>query len=80
MKPHCLRAIALQLWTFVLSAVCGCVAQSTPSGSPVYLDPAQPIGVRVADLISRMTLEEKASQLVNQSRAIPRLQVPQYDW
>jgi len=80
MKPHCLRAIALQLWTFVLSAVCGCVAQSMPSGSPVYLDPAQPIGVRVADLISRMTLEEKASQLVNQSRAIPRLQVPQYDW
>jgi beta-glucosidase len=27
-----------------------------------------------------MTLEEKASQLVNQSRAIPRLQVPEYDW
>ena len=27
-----------------------------------------------------MTLEEKASQLVNQSRAIPRLKVPAYDW
>jgi beta-glucosidase len=27
-----------------------------------------------------MTLEEKASQLVNQARAIPRLQVPAYDW
>jgi beta-glucosidase len=27
-----------------------------------------------------MTLEEKASQLVNHSRAIPRLQVPAYDW
>ena len=38
------------------------------------------VNVRVDDLISRMTLEEKASQLVNQSRAIPRLQVPEYDW
>jgi beta-glucosidase len=42
------------------------------SGKAPYLDPTQPIGVRVDDLVSRMTLEEKASQLVNQSRAIPR--------
>jgi beta-glucosidase len=27
-----------------------------------------------------MTLEEKASQLVNQARAIPRLNVPACDW
>ncbi|MBV8113326.1 MAG: glycoside hydrolase family 3 C-terminal domain-containing protein, partial [Silvibacterium sp.] len=27
-----------------------------------------------------MTLEEKASQLVNQARAIPKLDVPAYDW
>ena len=50
------------------------------AGGAVYLDPSQPIDVRVDDLISRMTLEEKASQLVNQARAIPRLQVPAYDW
>src|SRR5215469_4226730 len=48
--------------------------------SPVYLDSSQPIDARVNDLLSRMTLEEKASQLVNQSRAIPRLQIPEYDW
>jgi beta-glucosidase len=47
---------------------------------PVYLDPSQPVESRVDDLLSRMTLQEKASQLVNQSRAIPRLQVPEYDW
>jgi len=47
---------------------------------PPYLDPAQPVNVRVDDLISRMTLEEKASQLVNQARAIPRPGVPAYDW
>ncbi len=41
---------------------------------------AQPIEVRVDDLIRRMTLEEKATQLVNQARAIPELGVPNYDW
>jgi beta-glucosidase len=35
---------------------------------------------RAADLVHRMTLQEKASQLVNQARAIPRLNVPAYDW
>ena len=35
-----------------------------------------PVDQRVDDLISRMTLEEKASQLVNQARAIPRLAGP----
>jgi beta-glucosidase len=45
-----------------------------------YLNPALPREQRVDDLVSRMTPEEKASQLVNQARAIPRLQVPAYDW
>ena len=47
---------------------------------PLYLDPSQPVEARVNDLVHRMTLEEKATQLVNQARAIPRLQVPNYDW
>src|SRR3981081_3312564 len=53
---------------------------SKATDSPPYLDPSQPLDTRVNDLLSRMTLEEKASQLVNQSRAIPRLQIPEYDW
>ena len=48
--------------------------------SPAYLDPTLPVDVRADDLLSRMTLEEKASQLVNQSRAIPRLNIPEYNW
>ena len=47
---------------------------------PAYLNPSLSIDQRAEDLLSRMTLEEKASQLVNQSRAIPRLNVPAYDW
>ncbi len=35
---------------------------------------------RVADLVSKMTLEEKVSQMQNHAAAIPRLDVPAYDW
>jgi beta-glucosidase len=72
--------LALALVTFFF-APCTSRAQnkeSTPSAD--YLNPNLPVDERVDDLISRMTLEEKASQLVNQARAIPRLQVPAYDW
>jgi beta-glucosidase len=62
-------------------AVVPSVAQITaPSSVPPYLNSSLPINARVDDLVARMTLEEKASQLVNQARAIPRLQVPAYDW
>ena len=43
---------------------------------PVYLDPAQPVERRVADLVSKLTLEEKASLLGTTAPAIERLHVP----
>ncbi len=66
-------------------AICllpSCIA-AQPSQSayvPLYLDPTLPVSARVDDLLARMTLEEKTSQLVNQSRGIPRLGIPEYDW
>jgi beta-glucosidase len=45
-----------------------------------YMNPKLAPEERAADLVHRMTLEEKATQLVNQARAIPRLGVPAYDW
>jgi beta-glucosidase len=45
-----------------------------------YLNPAVPIERRVDDLVSRMTLEEKVSQMMNAAPAIPRLGIPEYDW
>lgn len=39
-----------------------------------------PINVRVNDLISRLTLDEKISQLVSTAPAIPRLGIPAYEW
>src|SRR5882757_6798910 len=45
-----------------------------------FRDPSLPVEERVRDLISNMTLEEKAKQLGHTSAAIPRLGVPQYNW
>jgi beta-glucosidase len=60
---------------------CGAVwAAAQEPQKPAYLDTSLPAEKRAADLVSRLTLEEKLSQLVNQSRAIPRLKVPSYDW
>ena len=39
-----------------------------------------PISRRAEDLVSRLTFEEKATQLVDTSPAIPRLGIPAYEW
>jgi beta-glucosidase len=44
--------------------------------SPAYADPSLPLEKRVEDLVSRMTLEEKVSQMRDHAVAIPRLSVP----
>ncbi len=56
------------------------VLSAQDAEKPAYLNTNLPAEQRAADLVHRMTLEEKASQLVNQARAIPRLGVPAYDW
>jgi beta-glucosidase len=50
------------------------------TAAPLYKNPSQPVEKRVADLMSRMTLEEKVSQMMNAAAAIDRLGIPQYDW
>jgi beta-glucosidase len=48
--------------------------------SPRHLDTSLPIEERVEDLVSRMTLEEKISQMIYDAPAIERLDVPKYNW
>ena len=72
----CIRVAFIAFSLFLI----GIAATAQNTAKPPYLDPNQPLDARVNDLVGRMTLEEKASQLVNQARAIPRLQVPGYDW
>ncbi len=45
-----------------------------------YRNPALPERARAADLVSRLTLEEKIAQLMNRAPAISRLDIPAYDW
>jgi beta-glucosidase len=47
---------------------------------PRYLDTSLTVEQRVDDLVSRMTLEEKASQMQDVAPAIPRLGIPAYNW
>ncbi|MGA2251753.1 glycoside hydrolase family 3 C-terminal domain-containing protein [Terracidiphilus sp.] len=54
------------------------VAQSAAT-SP-YLDTNLTPEQRAADLVHRMTLAEKASEMQNNSAAVPRLNVPAYQW
>jgi len=67
------------VWQFTI-ALLGFTGFAQDSSNLPYLDSSLSQEERAADLVHRMTLQEKASQLVNQSRAIPRLNVPAYDW
>jgi beta-glucosidase len=46
----------------------------------IYLDPSKPLEERIEDLISKMTLDEKISQLLNDANSIERLNIPKYNW
>jgi beta-glucosidase len=50
------------------------------SKTPAYLDEKLSFEVRAKDLVSKMTLEEKVTQMLHKSPAIPRLDVPAYNW
>jgi beta-glucosidase len=68
----------------VFLSVAAC-AGAPPAGSqtpapPAYLDPDRDFEARAADLVSRMTVEEKVSQVMNDAPAIPRLGIPAYEW
>src|ERR1700674_1227831 len=45
-----------------------------------YQNPSLPIEQRVADLVGRLTPEEKISQMTMTAAAIPRLGIAEYDW
>ncbi len=50
------------------------------NNQPPYKNPDLPIDKRVDDLVSRMTLDEKISQMMNSAAPIERLGIPAYNW
>jgi len=69
----------------ILALTCGLMASdsgqtNSQKPTPDYLNTSLPLGKRVDDLISRMTLEEKVRQMQNEAPAIPRLGIPPYGW
>src|SRR5580704_14443161 len=69
-------------WAFAVACVAGLTGLATAQDTAnlPYMNPQLPAAQRAEDLVQRMTLEEKASQLVNGARAIPRLHVDAYNW
>ncbi len=68
-------------YLLLMASVCvtGLMAQNT-SSKVLYTNVDQSVEVRVTDLVSRMTLEEKISQMQHTAPAIERLGIPAYNW
>lgn len=69
----------IAIWMMGALMASGFVASAQQATAP-YLNPALPIDQRVDDLIGKMTLQEKASQMMDAAKALPQLNVPQYGW
>jgi beta-glucosidase len=83
-RPVLETRITLGFHSNVASILLACIALLVASAQTVrvlpYQDVSLPVEKRVDDLISRMTLEETISQMSNDSAAIPRLDIPAYNW
>ncbi|MHA1729566.1 MAG: glycoside hydrolase family 3 C-terminal domain-containing protein [Promethearchaeota archaeon] len=47
---------------------------------PDYKNTSLSFEERAADLVSRLTLEEKVSQMIHSAKAVSRLDIPEYNW
>ncbi|PIN24744.1 Xylan 1,4-beta-xylosidase [Handroanthus impetiginosus] len=57
-----------------------CDSTNPSTHSYPFCDTKLSIDERARDLVSRLTLDEKISQLVNKASAVPRLGIPYYQW
>src|ERR1043165_85276 len=78
-KEHHLKKIAVLLLFSGLGFAQAALSQDAGKNVP-FRNPKLPIEQRVSDLVSRLTLEEKAAQMVHTAPAIPRLGIPAYNW
>ena len=73
-------SIALLTGLFVILGTMACSKKPNYEMLPPYKNPNLSIDERVDDLVSRMTLKEKVSQMISDAAAIDRLGIPKYNW
>ena len=73
-------ASAIAVIAILASALIEADAETTPPTLARFKNPSLPPEERARDLISNMTLEEKAAQLGHTAPAIARLGIPEYNW
>ena len=75
-----MNSILVTIVVFLLSALSGSVSAQMTNENLPFRNTSLPLEQRVSDLVSRMTLQEKADQLLYTAPAIQRLGVPAYNW
>lgn len=70
-----MKYLAVSVLTLVVTTSYGQKEQEYP-----FRNPDLPLDQRITDLIDRLTPEEKVGQMMNQTPAIQRLGIPEYDW
>ncbi|TYI39373.1 hypothetical protein ES332_A02G093500v1 [Gossypium tomentosum] len=87
MKPPTLSVLYLIHLTSLLLILAestqppfSCDTSDPRTKSYLFCKTTLPITQRAQDLVSRLTLDEKLSQLVNSASPIPRLGIPAYQW
>ncbi|KAJ6919891.1 hypothetical protein NC651_013740 [Populus alba x Populus x berolinensis] len=86
MRPQNLRFFTFTIFTVLVLQVdstqppFSCDSSNPSTKTFPFCKTTLPISQRATDLVSRLTLEEKISQLVNSAQPIPRLGIPGYQW
>ncbi len=79
----CMTRVVAHIAAWTATLFFGLTLQSAVAQDPAnlpYMNPSLTPEQRAADLVHRMTLAEKATQMYNNSAAVPRLNVPAYQW
>lgn len=78
LKINILYQMIKASYLFIL--IISLVSISNLKAQPIYLNPEINLDDRVADLIDRLTLQEKVDQMLMNTPGIPRLKIPPYDY
>jgi len=80
MTPRRLLPLVVALLALVAARPFAARAQSPAPADLPFRDPALPLEQRIDDLVSRLTLDEKVSLMVERAAPVERLGIPRFPW